>query len=62
MAHYALERVRTLLGLKLAGKRPLSVREREVLTWAALGKSAWEIGYVAEKFPKLSFQRTRERG
>jgi peptide chain release factor 3 len=27
-----------------------------------LGKSAWEIGYVAERFPKLQFLRTRERG
>ena len=27
-----------------------------------LAKSAWEIGYVAEKFPKVEFLRTRERG
>jgi peptide chain release factor 3 len=27
-----------------------------------LAKSAWEIGYVGEKFPKLEFLRTRERG
>jgi peptide chain release factor 3 len=27
-----------------------------------LAKSAWEIGYVAERFPKVSFERTRERG
>ncbi|MDB5452663.1 MAG: prfC [Caulobacteraceae bacterium] len=27
-----------------------------------LGKSAWEIGYVGERFPKLAFLRTRERG
>jgi peptide chain release factor 3 len=27
-----------------------------------LAKSAWEIGYVAEKFPKVAFLRTRERG
>ncbi len=27
-----------------------------------LAKSAWEIGYVSERFPKLAFQRTRERG
>ena len=27
-----------------------------------LAKSAWDIGYVQERFPKLSFQRTRERG
>ena len=27
-----------------------------------LAKSAWEIGYVAEKFPKVAFLKTRERG
>jgi peptide chain release factor 3 len=27
-----------------------------------LAKSAWEIGYVGERFPKLAFLRTRERG
>jgi peptide chain release factor 3 len=27
-----------------------------------LGKSSWEIGYVAERYPKVRFERTRERG
>ena len=27
-----------------------------------LGKSAWEISYVGERYPKVAFQRTRERG
>jgi peptide chain release factor 3 len=27
-----------------------------------LAKSAWEIGYVTERFPKVRFLRTRERG
>jgi peptide chain release factor 3 len=27
-----------------------------------LAKSAWEIGYVAERYPKLGFERTKERG
>ena len=27
-----------------------------------LAKSAWEIGYLTERFPKLAFERTRERG
>jgi peptide chain release factor 3 len=27
-----------------------------------LAKSAWEIGYVAERYPKVQFQRTKERG
>jgi peptide chain release factor 3 len=26
-----------------------------------LAKSAWEVNYVAEKFPKLKFAKTRER-
>ena len=26
-----------------------------------LAKSAWEIGYVAERFPKVTFERTKER-
>ncbi len=27
-----------------------------------LGKSAWEINYVAERFPDVQFRRTKERG
>jgi len=27
-----------------------------------LAKSAWEIGYVAERFPKVEFSRSKERG
>jgi len=27
-----------------------------------LAKSAWEIGYVSERFPKLNFLKTKERG
>jgi peptide chain release factor 3 len=27
-----------------------------------LAKSAWEIGYLSERFPKIAFERTRERG
>ena len=27
-----------------------------------LAKSAWEIGYVSERYPKVTFDRTRERG
>ena len=26
-----------------------------------LAKSAWEVGYVVEKFPKIAFAKTRER-
>jgi peptide chain release factor 3 len=27
-----------------------------------LAKSSWETGYVSEKFPKVAFSRTKERG
>jgi peptide chain release factor 3 len=27
-----------------------------------LAKSAWEIGYLSERFPKVAFERTKERG
>jgi peptide chain release factor 3 len=27
-----------------------------------LAKSAWETGYVAERYPKVTFQKTKERG
>ena len=27
-----------------------------------LAKSAWEIGYVSERFPKIAFTKTKERG
>ena len=27
-----------------------------------LAKSAWEIGYVTERFPDIQFLRTKERG
>ena len=27
-----------------------------------LAKSAWEVGYVAERFPAVAFGRTKERG
>ena len=27
-----------------------------------LAKSAWEIGYLSERFPKVAFDKTKERG
>ena len=27
-----------------------------------LGKSSWELGYVAERFPKVTLSRSKERG
>jgi LuxR family transcriptional regulator, quorum-sensing system regulator BjaR1 len=43
MALYAFDRVRRLRGELPGGKPPLTAREREVLAWAALGKSAAQI-------------------
>ncbi len=46
MALYAFERVQRL-DLKVENAAPkLTPRESEVLTWIALGKSAWEIGEI----------------
>lgn len=46
MALYAFERVHRL-HLKVQNAAPkLTARECEVLTWIALGKSAWEIGEI----------------
>jgi LuxR family transcriptional regulator, quorum-sensing system regulator BjaR1 len=46
VALYSYERVRQLAGVAPATKPRLTLREREVLQWAALGKSAWEIGEI----------------
>jgi LuxR family transcriptional regulator, quorum-sensing system regulator BjaR1 len=46
IALYAFDRVRTILRPVAAGKPGLTAREREVLAWAANGKSAWEIGEI----------------
>ena len=46
VALYAFDRVRTILRPLAAAKPVLTAREREVLAWAANGKSAWEIGEI----------------
>jgi len=46
IALYVFDRVRHLHALRANGKHPLTPREREVLTWVAQGKSAWEIGEI----------------
>jgi LuxR family transcriptional regulator, quorum-sensing system regulator BjaR1 len=46
VALYGYERVRQLVGLEPDAKPQLTPREREVLKWAARGKSAWEIGEI----------------
>jgi LuxR family quorum sensing-dependent transcriptional regulator len=42
---YAYERLSELAGNGI-DRAPLSAREREVLAWAAQGKTAWEIGEI----------------
>jgi LuxR family quorum sensing-dependent transcriptional regulator len=44
MALNAFERMRVIVGI--SARAPLTAREREVLSWAANGKSAWEIGEI----------------
>jgi LuxR family quorum sensing-dependent transcriptional regulator len=46
MALYAFDRVRRCRQAGGKRGRPLTVREREVLTWAAQGKTAWETGAI----------------
>jgi LuxR family transcriptional regulator, quorum-sensing system regulator BjaR1 len=46
MSLYAFERIRQLRSGKQESKPPLTPREREVLTWSAQGKSAWEVGTI----------------
>ena len=42
----AFERIRELQKLPCTSKSKLTPREREVLTWVAHGKCAWEIGII----------------
>jgi LuxR family transcriptional regulator, quorum-sensing system regulator BjaR1 len=46
MALYAYERIEQLADGSLEPPAPLTSREREVLAWAAQGKSAWETGEI----------------
>lgn len=46
MAMYAFERIRRLLDPTPDSPSRLTQREREVVAWAAQGKSAWEIGEI----------------
>jgi peptide chain release factor 3 len=45
-----------------AGKHRTAMAEDIDGQTVFLAKSAWEIGYVTERFPKLEFLRTKERG
>jgi LuxR family quorum sensing-dependent transcriptional regulator len=46
MALYVFEHLRKLINPIPMNNRQLTRREREVLTWTAHGKSAWEIGEI----------------
>ena len=46
VALYAFGHLRTLVKQVPLASRNVTPREREVLTWVALGKSAWEIGEI----------------
>ena len=46
MGIFAAETVRRVLTPKRPGSAPLSRRERECLTWAANGKSSWDISVI----------------
>ncbi|HEX8232386.1 MAG TPA: peptide chain release factor 3 [Caulobacteraceae bacterium] len=45
-----------------AGKHRTAIAEDIDSAPVFLAKSAWETGYVAERYPKVAFLRTRERG
>jgi LuxR family quorum sensing-dependent transcriptional regulator len=46
MAMYGFDRIRHLLAPAPGPSAQLTAREREVIAWAAQGKSAWEIGEI----------------
>lgn len=46
LASYSFERLRQLRPPAHEKRPPLTPREREVLTWVAAGKTAWEIGEI----------------
>lgn len=48
MAVYAFDRVQAITGVRRSGRPALTEREREVLTWVAHGKSAWEIAKILD--------------
>ncbi len=46
MAMYGFEHIRRLLEPAVSATALLTPREREVISWASQGKSAWEIGEI----------------
>lgn len=43
---FAYMRISTLLGEQIKSKGALSATEKEILSWAAIGKTSWEIGQI----------------
>jgi LuxR family quorum sensing-dependent transcriptional regulator len=46
LAVYAFERVRQISSTPVQKTSTLTPREREILTWIAAGKTAWEVGEI----------------
>jgi len=46
LAVYAFERVRQISSMRAQKTSSLTPREREILTWIAAGKTAWEVGKI----------------
>jgi LuxR family quorum sensing-dependent transcriptional regulator len=59
MALYAYDRTRRLVAPCVSEKAQLTPREREVLTWAAQGKSAWEIGEILKIAKRTADEHTQ---
>jgi LuxR family quorum sensing-dependent transcriptional regulator len=60
VALYAAGKAHTLARRRGAGEPPvLTLREREVLAWAAQGKSAWETGMILRIAKRTVEQHTR---
>jgi LuxR family quorum sensing-dependent transcriptional regulator len=64
MAIYAHARIRTLVPQKRPLPPALSLRERECLQWASMGKSDWEIGEIlsiSEKTANAHIERAKRK-
>lgn len=64
MALYAFDRVRQLVLPTQQMKNPLSAREREVLQWSAIGKTASEVAEImeiTERTVTFHLERAREK-
>jgi LuxR family quorum sensing-dependent transcriptional regulator len=60
VALYAFDRIRRLANRMPFAKPNLTPREREVLTWVAMGKSAWEIGEILGVAKRTADEHVRQ--